>query len=213
MTATTADDREQRLDDLQACWSWWADALGALDADDWSRPTRLEGWDVAALAAHHSMLVHLLGHLATSPVEGEPTVPTAVDMLRGFNAPGGAARDGADAIARMALDAAAATPPAQLHAVFAELAPRSIAAARSAGPTVVDYLGQGTFPLTEALTIFVLEAVVHGLDLAAAVPATRPLPATAVARTVTTLAAMADPVAFVEAATGRQRSSVLPVLR
>ena len=213
MTTPGTDDRRARLDELEACWAWWADAVAGLDEQEWSRPTRLEGWDVAALVAHHSMLVHLLGHLATSPVGGEATVRTAVEMLQGFNAPGGVAREGATDIARMARDAAAASPPDQLLATFAELAPRAIAAARTAGPVLVDYLGNGTFPLDEAVTIFVLEAVVHGLDLAAAVPRPAPLPPAAVARTVTTLAAMADPVAFVEAATGRTRGPVLPVLR
>ena len=33
-------------------YSRWADALAALDPDDWSRPTDCPGWDVRALACH-----------------------------------------------------------------------------------------------------------------------------------------------------------------
>ena len=88
--------------------------------------------------------------------------------------------------------------------------PRSTRPARSS----IDYFGNGRFPIAEAMSIAVLEAVVHGLDLCAAVglPPTS-IPAAPMRHTVGLLAHMAEPVAFVEAATGRTSAEVLPVLR
>lgn len=79
---------------------------------------------------------------------------------------------------------------------------------------MIDYFGNGTFPIVEVMSIAVLEAVVHGVDLCAAVDMpTASIPASPMQHTVTLLAAMADPVSFIEAATGRRSSPVLPVLR
>jgi hypothetical protein len=119
----------------------------------------------------------------------------------------------------MARQMAAAAPPEQRLATFRELAPRAVSAARSAGPIAMDYFGNGTLPLGEALSIFILEAVVHGLDLAAALDGNRsidvpPLPAGALDFTAGLLAAVAAPVSFIEAATGRTpAATVLPIIR
>jgi uncharacterized protein (TIGR03083 family) len=203
----------ERADLLGGAWSWWATTLAALSADAWARPTRLEGWDVHALVAHHAMFVGALTRLAANPVDGEPTVTTARDMLRGFNAPGGNAHTLAPAIADLARSQAGAQPPAALVERFALDAPAALDTVRAAGSVVVEYFGNGTFPITEVLAIGILEAVVHGLDLTRAVGVAPDLPAAAVAFTVALLAGLAEPVAFVEAATGRVATPVLPVLR
>jgi len=201
---------------LRAVWSWWADALGPIERDEsaWSRPTRLEGWDVAALTAHHAFLVQGLGVLAADPVQRPATVPSAEAMLRIFNNPAGAAATSADLVADIARQQAATTTPAQQVAVFRDAAPGVIQAIRSAGPVVVEYFGHGTFPLVEAGRIALMEGVVHGLDLAAALGTNRgSLPPRAVAASVTLLASIPNPLEFIEAATGRGTTPVLPVLR
>src|SRR5689334_15015567 len=81
----------ERCTALADAWRWWATTLPTLDDESWRRPTRLPGWSVAALVAHHGFLVGGLAFLASQPVDREPGVRTAVDMLRGFNAPDGAA--------------------------------------------------------------------------------------------------------------------------
>jgi uncharacterized protein (TIGR03083 family) len=177
------------------------------------RPTRLEGWNVHALVAHHAMFVRALSTLAARPVDGPPTVPTARDMLRGFNALGGNAHTLAPAVADLARTQADAHRPDALVERFAVDAPTTLDTVRAAGPVVVDYFGNGTFPITEVLAIGILEAVVHGLDLVRAVDATPDLPDAAVGFTVALLARLADPVEFVEAATGRGAAPVLPLLR
>jgi uncharacterized protein (TIGR03083 family) len=204
---------EERADLLGAAWRWWATTLGALPTGEWSRPTRLEGWDVHGLAAHHAMFAGALTRLVDRPVDGEPAVATARDMLRGFNAPGGNAHTLAPAIADLARAQAGAQPPDALVRRFAVDAPAALDEVRAAGPVVVEYFGNGTFPITEVLAIGILEAVVHGLDLVRAVDAAPEPPGPALAFTVDLLADLAEPVAFVEAATGRSAASVLPVLR
>jgi hypothetical protein len=79
---------------------------------------------------------------------------------------------------------------------------------------VLDYYGQGSLPLSEAVSIVTMEAVVHGLDLCAAAGiGGQSLPAEATRATVGLLAAVADPGVFIEAATGRRTRAVLPVIR
>jgi uncharacterized protein (TIGR03083 family) len=194
-------------------WAWWARTLGDLDDASWHRPTRLGGWDVAALTAHHAMLVQGLEYLAMSPVDEPVTTPLARDMLRRFNAPSGLAATLAGDVADRARTEAASTPTSEFVELFRVIAPAVIAATEDGGPVVIDYFGNGTFPIAEALSIMIMESVVHGLDLAAAVPAASPLPPDGVAFSAGLLASIAEPIALIEAATGRSTAAVLPVLR
>jgi hypothetical protein len=174
----------------------------------------LPGWDVAALSAHTSMLVRMLRHLSAHPVDAEPTVGSARDMLARFNAPGGVATALANVIADAARKDAASMSPADLVAMFAVTAPDVVTAIEDAGPIVVDYFGNGSLPIADAMSIAILEAVVHGLDLTAAVDAAvESIPPAAMEHTVGLLVSLADPVSFIDAASGRTSSPVLPVLR
>jgi uncharacterized protein (TIGR03083 family) len=204
---------EDRCQLLGATWGWWAATVGSLDDVEWHRSTRLEGWDVAALVAHHALLVPALGHLAVNPIDAAPATPTAAAMLRRFNEPDGAAHALADAVAARARQMAATQTTEGLIAVFTTGAPASIDAARTAGAIVIEYFRHGSLPLAEAMSIMIMEGVVHGLDLARAVDRPPEPPAEAVQFTARLLADIADPVAFVEAATGRVRSEVFPVIR
>jgi uncharacterized protein (TIGR03083 family) len=208
------DGFSDRCSALAEVWGWWAATLTALDADAWAMPTRLPGWDVTALVAHHSGFVRGVARLASHPVDVEAATTSARDMLRRFNAPGGVATTLADDIAAQARSRAASVPRSELVSVFTQEAPAAMAAVTDAGPIVVDYAGNGTFPLTEVLSIGTLEAVVHGLDLVAAVGApVASIPHTAIRHTADLLASVAEPVPFIEAATGRSSVPVLPVLR
>jgi uncharacterized protein (TIGR03083 family) len=204
---------EARCVTLAGAWRWWAETLAQFPADAWTRPTRLEGWDVLALVAHHAMFIRALPALAAKPVAADATVTSARDMLRGFNAPGGPAHELAPDIAELARSQTSSHPPEVLVERFSVDAPPAIDAVRAAGPVVVEYFGNGAFPITEVLSIGILEAVVHGLDLARAVDVAPDLPDAAVESSVALLTALPDPVAFVEAATGRSTTPVFPVLR
>lgn len=199
---------------LAEVWEWWAQTLRTVDESAWLKNTRLEGWNVAALVAHHSVLVYGLGFLAARPVDAEAQTTSAGDMLRHFNEPGGLASEASGVIAEMARQQAASSSTAELAAVFTDTAPQVLSAIQTAEPVVVDYFGNGTFPLTEAVSIATMEAVVHGLDLCAALDLdSQLLPAAATRSAVTLLASIADPVQFIEAATGRVGAPVLPVVR
>ena len=78
---------------------------------------------------------------------------------------------------------------------------------------VVDYFGRAMLPLEEAVSIGILEATVHLLDLQRALGVPPDLPAAGVEHTVALLAQMAPPVDFIELATGRSSATVFPVLR
>ena len=208
------DDLVTRCELLADAWRWWAEMLEGLDEDDWVRPTRLEGWDVAALVAHHSLLVGGITVLASHPVDAAPATLTARDMLRRFNEPAGIANTAADGVAELARQQAATSSNDDLVARFLHDAPAAVAAVRDGGPTVIEYFGQGTFPISEAAAIAIMEAVVHGLDLCDAIGAgAYELPGDAARFTTELLASLPETVDFIDAATGRRPADVLPVLR
>jgi uncharacterized protein (TIGR03083 family) len=199
---------------LDEAWQWWGTTLSLLDTAAWSRRTRLEGWDVAALAAHHSLLVQGLGFLAAQPVHEAAEIQTARGMLRRFNEPSGLASTAASAVAEMARQQAATSTAEELVAVFVTAAPAVVASMRDTGPIVVDYFGNGTFPIGEAMSIAAMEAVVHGLDLRDAIGGIcDPPPDAPTQFAVELLASVADPVVFIESATGRTERPPLPVIR
>ena len=210
----TVNAFSERCSALAEAWRWWATTLTDLDAAAWRLETRLPGWDVAALVAHTSLLVRGLSFLSSRPIDAAPAMRSAGEMLRHFNAPGGVATTLADEIAEMSRRQSTLTPPDDLIALFAVTAPAVIAAVEETGPIVIDYFGNGTLPIAEAMSIATLEAVVHGLDLCAAVDAPgASIPQSPMQHTVGLLASIAEPVTFIEAATGRSSTHVLPVIR
>ena len=212
-TLRRVDPSAEPRSTLADAWGWWASTLTELEPAAWNRPTRLPGWDVAALVAHASLLVRGLQFLVARPVDIEPTVHSARDLLTRFNEPGGLATTFAGQVAEAARQQAASLPPQDLVALFTITAPEVIAASEAAGPIVVDYFGTARVPFDVALSIAALEAVVHGLDLCDSCdlsPAS--IPQSSMDHTVQLLASMAPAVDFIDAATGRRDTEVLPVL-
>jgi hypothetical protein len=76
----------------------------------------------------------------------------------------------------------------------------------------VDYFGQAVLRLDEAVSIGILEATVHLLDLLRALDQPADVPAGGLAHTAALLAELAPPVDFIEAATGRGTAVPFPVL-
>jgi hypothetical protein len=91
--------------------------------------------------------------------------------------------------------------------------PQAIAAARELGPVVVDYFGRAMLALDEAVSIGILEATVHLLDLQCALEVPPDVPRAGLEHTVGVLAEMMPPVDFIELATGRSEVALFPVLR
>jgi len=76
----------------------------------------------------------------------------------------------------------------------------------------VDYFGRAVLRLDEAVSIGIVEATVHLLDLQRALGQPPNVPADGLAHTTAVLAEMAPPVDFIEAATGRSAADLFPVL-
>ena len=160
----------------------------------------------------------LPGAIVNSPPgrvgSNEPAI-TAVDILRGFNAPGGAAHGMAEQVAEAAVSIAAQRGPQALVAFFAEDGPRAVDALRHREPTSpVPWPATGRMTtLVEALRIVLLESVVHLLDVLHSLDRDPRVPASGLREAAHLLAEIAEPVMFIEAATGRSVRSPLPVLR
>jgi hypothetical protein len=120
----------------------------------------------------------------------------------------------ADQVADGAVTLAAQVGPPGLVAFFADAGPRGIAALRDrAADGLVLWPAAGVTTWAEAVRIVLLESVVHLLDVLDALGRTPDVPPDGLRETADVLAELADPVAFIEAATGRSAVSPLPVLR
>ena len=192
-----------RLDTLAALWAAWATYGRTLTDDQWKQPTRLEPWDVRALYAHSAGWPHALGFAVGQVRDDPPTYATAADLLRQFNEPGGVAHVGRSATAEKATQDATRYTPAEMTTAFADVGRRAIAVARELGDVVVDYVGMGLLPLDEVVSIGIVEATVHLLDLQRALATTPSVPGGGLEHTVAVLSRTAPPIDFIEAATGR----------
>jgi hypothetical protein len=193
-------------------WQAWAAQGEALTAEQWAAPTRLAPWDVRALFAHASAWPRWLSYIVTQERDTPPTHASAAALLRDFNLPDGAANVARQATADKAVADAGKYTTAEMIASYTEVGPRALNAARDLGNVVVNYLGMAHLHLDEALSIGILEATVHMLDLQRALELPPSVPADGLALTTAVLTEIADPVAFIEAATGRTTDPVLPVL-
>ena len=203
-----------RIDTLNAVWASWAEVGSGLGKEQWSSTTRCPGWDVAALFAHVGMFPRAIVDPPPRDVGNEPAI-TAVEILRGFNAPGGAAHGMAEQVAEAAVSIAAQLGPQALVAFFAEDGPQAVNALRHREPTSpVRWPATGRMTTwVEALRIVLLESVVHLLDVLHGLGRNLCVPASGLREAAHLLAEIAEPVMFIEAATGRSVRSPLPVLR
>ncbi|GAA3234585.1 maleylpyruvate isomerase family mycothiol-dependent enzyme [Dactylosporangium siamense] len=201
-----------RLTTLDALWSVWAEHGRVMTDEQWQRPTRLGDWDVRSLYAHGGSWPWMLSILVDRVRDAEPTHGTAAALLRDFNAPDGAAHSRRDTVAAGAREDAAKYSTAQMVEQFAGTGPRAIATARQLGPVVVDYFGMAMLRLDEAVSIGIMEATVHLLDLRRALGLPPDVPVEGLTHTTALLAQMAPPVDFIEAATGRSTTDLFPVL-
>ncbi len=203
-----------RLDALEQTWQVWGQLGRDLTEQQWSRPTRCPRWDVAGVYAHASVFPVAMS--APPPVPegpvGEPL--TAVEVLRRFNAPGGAASTMARTVADAAVREAAELARAQLVDRFTVQGSRALQGLRKTEATMIVPwpASGGVMTLVEALRIVVMESTVHLLDVQRALDHSPAVPMQALQETVHLLAELAPAVELIEAATGRSTRSPLPVL-
>jgi uncharacterized protein (TIGR03083 family) len=204
---------EDRLTALGLLWAAWEHQGRGLAADQWQQPTRLGDWTVRMLYAHAASWPVGFAHLVGQVRQVAPTHASAAELLGEFNQPGGIATRQADRVAAAAREDAAAYTPAQLIEPFAVTGPQAIARARELGSVVVDYFGRAMLALDEAVSIGILEATVHLLDLQRALEVPPDVLGAGLEHTVGLLATMTPPVDFIELATGRSQVALFPVLR
>lgn len=143
--------------------------LGSLAEADWAAPTRLEPpepgqprWTVRELAGHLGMGMSMLGDLLAGETRAEPQQ----DRIGFFQLP---AAEVDPVIFRLAREVTVHRTPADVLGYYRMSFRRPLrdaegARSRLVGPTVA-----GLMRLAEFVPTRIVEAVVHGLDLAAAV--------------------------------------------
>lgn len=196
---------------LSACWSWWSSALASLEQAEWETVTRCEGWDVRALAAHVAPDVAMLAAIDDLVLDDAAAHDDAASVLRTFNAAGGVAETMADHVASTA--AADTTGPHELVERFDSAVDILSRLAGDLSATIPHPV-LGTVTVGVVTDIAIVEASVHGLDLADAVERGLP-PEGALRYTAQLLAAIPAPARFLDVATGRSSDidAVMPVMR
>ncbi|WP_433380903.1 maleylpyruvate isomerase N-terminal domain-containing protein [Actinoplanes sp. CA-142083] len=203
---------DDRLTTLDALWSVWAGTGKGLTEADWRRPTRLDGWDLRALWAHSAGWPFGFSILVGRVTDAPATHDTAAALLAEFNVPDGIANTTRDRVADSGREDAEKYTVEQLVDQFATTGPHAIAEARELGDVSIDYFGRAVLPLGEAVSIGILEATVHLLDVQRALGHEPDVPAVGLAHTAEVIAHIAPPVEFIEAATGRASTDLFPVM-
>ena len=182
-------------------------AVDGLPTEGFDRPTRCPGWSVRILLGH---LWRDVDRVCAALSQPEPATVTAdaVSYWRTYDPAAAAA-----GVSERAVEASSSfVSERELASAFAERARECVAAARAAGGGRVVSVRTASLSLEEYVATRVVEAVIHGLDLARALdrdPWTTPLGADIASAVLGGLLPKGsrrpaiDDVAFLEAATGR----------
>lgn len=146
---------EDALAGAKAQFALLADAVKSLGDKDFKKPTKLEGWDVAALVAH----IARNGSTVTGRVAKGTSAAPDNDVLAYLS---GMSAD-AEAVQQRAVEIAAGRKPKELRADVAEAAEAVAAVDAPLTLTIDGY--NGTLSLGDFLVTRCVEGVAHGLDL------------------------------------------------
>jgi uncharacterized protein (TIGR03083 family) len=144
-----------------------AQVLKSLDADEWSKPTVLvpvdsvRHWTVLELAGHIGYAMNMIDTLLSK----EAVPPPALDRVSFYDQPKGLL---APLAYQTAADVAANKTNAEILDYCLANFSDAVAKARLADPEFVGWTVIGTIRIDEFIATRVVEAVVHGLDLAQA---------------------------------------------
>lgn len=203
---------EQDRDLLIRLWRMWAKRAAELSDEQWMAKTRLPGWTVRDVYVHVTPDV-LIAMLAAPAADGDAKVTSAAEMLRVFNADPATTEPMHAQLAEMVRQAAADVGRDDIVERFDSELPKAferltgLSRATVIAHPILESVSLGAF-----LDMAILEAAIHWLDVVDAVGGDVP-EAMALERARDVLAAVPDPLAFVEAASGRSTGAVLPVMR
>ncbi|WP_420880016.1 maleylpyruvate isomerase family mycothiol-dependent enzyme [Rhodococcus sp. (in: high G+C Gram-positive bacteria)] len=203
-------DRDRDL--LIRLWRVWAKRAAELSDEQWTTETRLPGWTVRDVYVHVTPDV-LIAMLAAPAADGDAKVTSAAEMLRVFNADPAATEPMHAQLAEMVRQMAADIDRDSVVQRFGSDLPDAFERLTGLSrDTVIAHPILESVSLGAFLDMAIMEATVHWLDVIDAVGGDEP-EAMALDRARDVLAAVPDPLAFVEAATGRSGDPVLPVMR
>lgn len=197
---------------LADAWQRWARRCAELTPDEWTTPTRCEGWDVAALLAHVCPEPATFDRLTGAAIDGPAAVTDAAAQLRRFNEPDGVANTNAEGLAEQAVSESPALTPQSAAQRFEESA-RVLRATPMPAETTIAYPFVGSTTLAVVAETALMEATVHLLDLADAVGGVEPS-AEALNATRDLLICVPDATLAVEVLAGRADPAMaIPAIR
>jgi len=192
-------------------WRMWGSRAAELSDEQWTTETRLPGWTVRDVYVHITPDV-MIEMLTAPPADGEAKVTSAAEMLRILNADPVEAEPRhermAETVRRLAADVERTAVATRFESEFPAAFDRITGLSRA---SVIAHPFLESVALGAFLDMAILETTIHWLDVIDAVGGPRP-ETMALERTRDVLAAVPDPLTFVEVASGRSDAAILPVM-
>ncbi|MDJ0400220.1 MAG: maleylpyruvate isomerase N-terminal domain-containing protein [Rhodococcus sp. (in: high G+C Gram-positive bacteria)] len=192
-------------------WRMWGSRAAELSDEQWTTETRLPGWTVRDVYVHITPDV-MIEMLAAPSADGEAKVTSAAEMLRMLNTDPAEAETRhermAETVRRLAADVERTAVATRFESDFPAAFDRITGLSRA---SVIAHPFLESVALGAFLDMAILETTIHWLDVIDAVGGPRP-ESMALERTRDVLAAVPDPLTFVEAASGRADPTILPVM-
>ncbi|BDB60548.1 MULTISPECIES: maleylpyruvate isomerase N-terminal domain-containing protein [Rhodococcus] len=192
-------------------WRMWGSRAAELSDEQWTTETRLPGWTVRDVYVHITPDV-MIEMLAAPSADGEAKVTSAAEMLRMLNTDPAEAETRhermAETVRRLAADVERTAVATRFESDFPAAFDRITGLSRA---SVIAHPFLESVALGAFLDMAILETTIHWLDVIDAVGGPRP-ESMALERTRDVLAAVPDPLTFVEAASGRADPMILPFM-
>lgn len=168
-TGTQARSHEEIVDALAEALQALEGTLAGLSEDEWARPTLLrhpdpevQPWSVLELASHFDVFMGITLALVGEAQGGEPgldRVSFCISSSDGSQGP---------ALYQYMIDHAKGHTPATMLETVRDTFKRALDAVRTTSPDTIGPAFYGLMRLDEFIATRVVEAVVHGMDLTAA---------------------------------------------
>ncbi len=150
---------------LEAARTWYLQAVDALDADGWRRPSLCAGWEAAHVVAHVTGGDRYFRALALDATGRDPSVLAALPTSMEERAK---QADAMGAWEHPRLREATRTESEQTVRVLRDVVERA--------PGTKLRMPFGEVPVTNAMVIRTMEYIIHGHDLEPAIGRSRPIP-------------------------------------